>query len=1657
MAIHVDVIVNLHERQLQQASRKLKREADKLGLELSDRISTPLKNVAPKAIKALDAESDAIVRLRRQSQETNKVLKDTTSSAEQRTRALEDLSKATRAATRSTDEFKTTNERELKATRERAYYLGENTKALKDLNAETDAARKSIRELHETNKGFIARSPALAKSFQQIGDAADKVTEATGRYNRMVKDGTATREQVIRQGKIVRDAHLAEQRLIRDTTSAYQEATAERERSARQRGSVTGPNLGEFRQLRADIDQTRQSFAALGDSNQRFIEKNPALAKSFEQVGDATSKTARETDRYNRMVLSGSATREQLLRQTQAVRAAYETERRAIRDTTQALKEKQDADRDRTFLNRKRDAEAGSVSNAIKEMGTNAFLLSRGLGTVAAPPAMIFLIDLAKVAVTAAQSIALLPAAAVAAGAGIGTLQLATQGFSDTLSNMGDPEKFAEAINKLAPNAQQAALEIKALVDGPLHDLQQATQDAFFAGTPELLHNLANTFTPMIQDMTTGIASSMNQMMTDVGNQLMTPESQTQIQNILANIKAAFNELIPMGSSLSQAFLDLTSVGSDFLPGLARDLAEVAREFANFIREARDNGSLREFMQNGIDAVKALGDGLMTLGGILYQAFGADGKQNIADFKDAMEGLNEIVGVLTLNFDFMAGDMREEFSKLTGPARAYVDLIMDIPEALATVGQAFTTMANLGIAAFNKIISGFNQMTGGIMKHPLAKLLSPAGALLGNMPQVPMITNTSTGAGDSGMWSGVDAMVPPTVPSNRFDNNGYSGNPTGAPPPGAGRDFWTNPTTGQRMTLVPGLGWVAADDPRAQGANLGPYAPGTVPAPPPPGGAPSESDTLNNIKSGLDPSQYTVDPFAGMNVPPGLGVSSGGGSPFIAAPGMNARDFADSVMKPYWESQGLTVGDHGADSHGEHQNGALDIMVPDLNTGSSVLQQLLSDPNVYGAIFNNQTYGYGHGPTPQDYSAGHTGDPTQDHQNHVHAWYGNGARAGATITGDNQTGYSPLAYNNNNPYDPAGMGYYQTDQSAVLDARNDVVDKAHDFEEKKKDLLAAEQSGLKSQEELGDLRWSVDEAERNWRDSQVKLGEAMTGKFKELNDSANSTLKDVGAELDADFGISQGLSGIAKNLTMFLGNLAFAPMLGQLSAVQQADEQRTGIKGGFGLMGMMGAQNIAQGQSPVFGRPLTPGANNGGLASVFGGGGQPGMPPGGQPGMPPGAGQPGLNWDALASKESGGNWGINTGNGYYGGLQFDEATWAQYGGPATGYPRADLAPKEVQIAIAQQAMTARGGGQSLWPQNFQQLSMPQAPAPGYASGGAVGQGLGSQRGDGRTQFDPRMLIDNSLMRGTTNPADRMLFGGGDGPLVGRWRPGDYTDWQGWFEDVTDRPHGLSGGPKLGPTDSVYAGLTPGEHVLTTDDVAAMGGQAGVYSFRQSLHGFVDGGGVDQYGNPTNPGPAPGPTATTEYGGQYGAGKGTGSGGVGITPGGSIDTAINLAASAFPGVGQAAATGIKLANRAIQYGGQVAGIGVQGLMETFLPTGGSELANNGWLTRLVGGLAGAAPAIPNTAGKMTEQSQQAAGVPQPGMLLPNETPTLPTANQLVPPMPPGDQHLDAGSTAPGPTTINVQYDAHGQTEDRNGADLSYHLDQAYNPAPVTGSR
>ncbi|KZS76692.1 resuscitation-promoting factor RpfA [Mycobacterium kansasii] len=91
-------------------------------------------------------------------------------------------------------------------------------------------------------------------------------------------------------------------------------------------------------------------------------------------------------------------------------------------------------------------------------------------------------------------------------------------------------------------------------------------------------------------------------------------------------------------------------------------------------------------------------------------------------------------------------------------------------------------------------------------------------------------------------------------------------------------------------------------------------------------------------------------------------------------------------------------------------------------------------------------------------------------------------------------------------------------------------------------------------------------------------------------------------------------------------------------------------------------------------------------------------------------------WDQVARCESGGNWAINTGNGYYGGVQFTPGTWASHGGGEFA-PSAQLATREQQIAVAERVLATQGRG--AWPVCGHGLSAPtprQASAPAALNG-----------------------------------------------------------------------------------------------------------------------------------------------------------------------------------------------------------------------------------------------------------------------------------------------------------------------------------------------------
>ncbi len=561
--------------------------------------------------------------------------------------------------------------------------------------------------------------------------------------------------------------------------------------------------------LNRGVAQLNQRFQNAGrDAGKGFnTEFADAVDRAVNRANRALDSTTSATERLNRAELRyqralKSGDRERIARETERLAKAYRSAATEHSRLTKTMSES--AGHTRNFT----DALDGAIK-AANNLGSSTRFVASGVGLMIAPVVVQGIMDLAKVTVTAAQSVALLPAAVSSAAAAFGTLKIATSGFGEAMESLRDPEKFAEALQPLSPAAQQTALSIQALLP-QLDALRWATQETLFAGMGEQVNRLTTEMLPTVQRATTGIADSFNLMAKTAINELLTPANAAQIQTALNNIATSFRELSPAAGSLVQAFVDLTTTGSSFLPVMAQSISEVAQEFAAFIREAQQSGSLEQFMRDGIDAAKALADAVMVVGGFIYDVFGSNGQQNIADFNDTLEAMRTILGMLSGDFSSLSADLEEEFGKMTGFAATFRDAVLDIPEALATVGNVAIDMANSVKHGLDFMGQNFTNFMNNILPGE-DRTFTP----LPDIPRLPV-----------GDWAGYTppAFEPPERTGgtyrDRYGNerriptpsNGgppYNGPfPVPAPPARGGGGSETGPQvpfTGDPMALIQGL------------------------------------------------------------------------------------------------------------------------------------------------------------------------------------------------------------------------------------------------------------------------------------------------------------------------------------------------------------------------------------------------------------------------------------------------------------------------------------------------------------------------------------------------------------------------------------------------------------------------------------------------------------------------------------------------------------------------------------------------------------------------------------------------------------------------------------------------------------------------------------
>ncbi|MFC3850297.1 transglycosylase family protein [Corynebacterium hansenii] len=124
---------------------------------------------------------------------------------------------------------------------------------------------------------------------------------------------------------------------------------------------------------------------------------------------------------------------------------------------------------------------------------------------------------------------------------------------------------------------------------------------------------------------------------------------------------------------------------------------------------------------------------------------------------------------------------------------------------------------------------------------------------------------------------------------------------------------------------------------------------------------------------------------------------------------------------------------------------------------------------------------------------------------------------------------------------------------------------------------------------------------------------------------------------------------------------------------------------------------------------------------------------------------PDSDWDRLAQCESGGNWQINTGNGYYGGLQFSAGTWSGYGGQEFA-PTADKASRTEQIYVAEKVLAQQGWG--AWPSCSAQLGLTSGPTErAHPSAGGGANYAGNQAAQSESPAAAAPSLDAASIQG----------------------------------------------------------------------------------------------------------------------------------------------------------------------------------------------------------------------------------------------------------------------------------------------------------------------
>lgn len=299
-------------------------------------------------------------------------------------------------------------------------------------------------------------------------------------------------------------------------------------------------------------------------------------------------------------------------------------------------------------------------------------------------------------------ALAVLPGAAVAGGLAIATLTVGMQGFGEALKNLGDPEKFAKALENLAPAAQDAARAFADLRQ-PFEDVRKAVQGRLFEGFGKEIRALGDQYLPVLRRGMVDLAGTFNTAGHEFTAFLSNADTVGDVANAFRTTRRAVDNLVEGIQPVLSGLRDIGMVGIKMLPDLTAGFDSAAQSFADWAATARETGQLRELILGAFDAIGKVVDIIGNLASAVYSVFsaasdaGADFLSNLAeitqqfaDFLKSTEGASLLTSVFGALRQIMDG-LRPVFGEIV---EAVVDHLIPAVVSLAPViGSVFAALA----------------------------------------------------------------------------------------------------------------------------------------------------------------------------------------------------------------------------------------------------------------------------------------------------------------------------------------------------------------------------------------------------------------------------------------------------------------------------------------------------------------------------------------------------------------------------------------------------------------------------------------------------------------------------------------------------------------------------------------------------------------------------------------------------------------------------------------------------------------------------------------------------------------------------------------------------------------------------------------------------